>query len=106
LFKSAPATNENYLESQFSQKWLSKRYCLALGFALFFFAEVLRPLQLSSIPAKVERALFAFVRAEPQDRSVVLDVHHACAGWEVGAAKRAFSRFRHYASSYNWATIW
>ena len=65
------------------------------GFAFFFLAEILRPLQLPRISAEAQRALLAFSRAEPENRPVVLDVHHACASWEISSAKRAFSRFRH-----------
>jgi hypothetical protein len=65
-----------------------KRNCACgLGFAFFFFAEVLRPLQLPRVPPELQRALLAFAAAEPQDGAVVLDVHHACACWEVVSAE-------------------
>ena len=70
-----------------------------LPFSLLFLAEVLCPFELSRVSSKKQGTLLTFARTEPQDGSVVLDVHHACACWEFSPAKRAFSGFRHGISS-------
>jgi hypothetical protein len=58
-----------------------------LGFAFFFFAVVLGPLELTWVAFEAQRAFLAFSRAEPENRAVVFDVHHACARWEIGSAE-------------------
>lgn len=77
--------------SQYGKKWLgaaaSKRWVAVLASSFLFFAEVLGPFELACVSFEFQRAFFAFARAEPQDGSVVFDVHHACAGWEVVAAE-------------------
>jgi hypothetical protein len=66
-----------------------------LGFSFLFFTEIFCPFELARVSSKLQRALFAFAGAEPQEGSIVFDVHHARAGWEFVTAKRAFSGFRH-----------
>jgi hypothetical protein len=58
-----------------------------LSFSFFFFAEISCPFELSRVPSKIQRALSAFACAEPQDRSIIPDVHHSCTCWKFAAAK-------------------
>ena len=58
-----------------------------LGFSFLFFAVIGCPFELARVPSKFQRALFAFARTEPQKGSVIFDVHHTCAGWEIVTAK-------------------
>jgi hypothetical protein len=74
---------------------VAKTLPTVLAFAFLFFTEILRPFELTRISSKFQRALLAFARAEPQNGSIILDVHHTRASWEIVTAKRAFSGFGH-----------
>jgi hypothetical protein len=64
-----------------------------LTFSLLFLAKVRCPFEPARISSEVQGAFSAFARTEPQNRAIILDIHHACACREIVATERTFSRF-------------
>ncbi len=82
-----------------------KGWIVGSGFPFFFFAEVLRPLKLPCISAKLQHALLALATAEPENGTIVLHIHLPRASGEIVTAERTFSRLRH-TCSLTWLFSW
>jgi hypothetical protein len=68
-------------------QWNVKEPILQLSSSFFFLSEVFCPLDFSGVPFQVDGAFSALVGAEPQQCSIVLYVHHACALWKIVSTK-------------------